>query len=117
MLYLVVDGHDAGSGRAAREEHLINKYPNPSVLHTNAGLTRSPRKFLESRQFYCTAAHGLRTCADTGSIRPPSLHGTEVTLQAAGEARQRGRVGLCQRHFLLLYLPIIEFEVRALRAQ
>lgn len=26
-------------------------------------------------------------------------------------------VGLCQRHFLPLYLPIVEFEVRALRAQ
>lgn len=81
------------------------------------GIARSLRKFLESRQFYCTSAHGLRACADAGSIRPPSLRGTEVTLQAAGEARQRGRVGLCQRHFLLLYLPIVEFEVRALRAQ
>lgn len=28
-----------------------------------------------------------------------------------------GRVGLGQRHFLPLYLPIVEFEVRALGAQ
>lgn len=42
-------------------------------------ITRSLRKFLEGRQFYCTTAHGLGEYADTGAIRPPSLRHTEVT--------------------------------------
>ena len=113
LLYLVVNGHDAGSGRAAREENLINIYPKPSVLHTNVGhYTKPPEISGKSTVFFFTTP-GLCEYAVTHehpSTEPPSQRG-HCRLQVKPN---KGDIFSAAIIFLIYLLSSLRCELSAL---